>query len=201
MRVAKSLGGYRVANAKDTAAFEGLFQKHYDAVLTYALLRADRPTAEEAAAETFLVAWRRRDEMPNNPRGWLLAVTRRALADQWRRDRRTHSLRIRLASQPPAGELGTEDTVCGINGILSAFAKLVPQDQDLLSMIAWDGLTNCEVAEVLGCSKVLVGVRIHRARTRLRAELTKSEDFPSSPEDASIGSRSTISTGNNAPKG
>jgi RNA polymerase sigma-70 factor, ECF subfamily len=37
--------------------------------------------------------------------------------------------------------------------------------------VAWDGLTNAEIAVVLGCPRVVVGVRLHRARQRFRGAL------------------------------
>jgi predicted RNA polymerase sigma factor len=38
---------------------------------------ADLETAADAAGEAFLLAWRWWDEFPAQPRGWLMAVTRR----------------------------------------------------------------------------------------------------------------------------
>ena len=65
----------------DRERFERLFQAEYGAVLTYAASRADLDLAKDAAAQTFLVAWRRRKELPDPARAWLLGVTRRTLAD------------------------------------------------------------------------------------------------------------------------
>src|ERR1700687_3647261 len=59
------------------ARFERIFRDEYDAVLAYAVIRADVELAKDAAAQTFLVAWRRRDELPDPPRAWLFGVTRR----------------------------------------------------------------------------------------------------------------------------
>ena len=51
----------------EAARFEALFAHTYDRVLAYALARADVDTAKEVAAEVFLVAWRRRAELPAEP--------------------------------------------------------------------------------------------------------------------------------------
>lgn len=48
--------------------FVATFTDHYDAVLAYALARAPAEVAKDAAAEAFLVAWRRRSEVPPAPR-------------------------------------------------------------------------------------------------------------------------------------
>jgi RNA polymerase sigma-70 factor (ECF subfamily) len=41
-------------------------------VCRYLAARVPRDAVEDAAAETFLVAWRRLDELPAPPLGWLL---------------------------------------------------------------------------------------------------------------------------------
>jgi RNA polymerase sigma-70 factor (ECF subfamily) len=160
--------------------FEAIFEEHFDAVLAYAVARADLETAADAVAETFLVAWRRRGELPTQPRGWLLAVTRRTLADQRRARRRQESLAARLAVEPHVSAAG-EDPAAQIaerRAVLAALARLRPTDQELLRLVAWDGLSPDEVAVVVGRSRATVAVRLHRARRRLAMELAAAENEP-----------------------
>ncbi|MGK2851994.1 MAG: sigma factor [Candidatus Limnocylindrales bacterium] len=65
------------AHASPLARFDGLFRDHQRAVLAYAIRRT--PTladAEDAAAETFIVAWRKigtapaSDARPSQPAPW-----------------------------------------------------------------------------------------------------------------------------------
>ena len=51
--------------------FEALFRANYAAVRGYALRRARREEAQDVVAETFLVAWRRFDEVPVDALPWL----------------------------------------------------------------------------------------------------------------------------------
>jgi DNA-directed RNA polymerase specialized sigma24 family protein len=60
--------------------FEQVFDEYFRAVSAYALRRATYADAEEAVAETFLVAWHRLDEVPSDAKPWLLGVARRVLA-------------------------------------------------------------------------------------------------------------------------
>lgn len=153
--------------------FEATFRDHYQAVLAYALARADPDMAKDAAAGAFLVAWRRRGELPEQPLPWLLGVTRKILADQRRsRDRQT-SLARRLASEPEAAENAPDpaEEICDLGAADAALGTLRPADQELLRLVAWEGLTNAEIAVVLGCPRSLIGVRLHRARQRFRAAL------------------------------
>jgi RNA polymerase sigma-70 factor (ECF subfamily) len=61
--------------------FESLFRDHYAAVRGYALRRAPRDMAPDVVAETFLVAWRRLDDVPADALPWLYGVARRVLAN------------------------------------------------------------------------------------------------------------------------
>ena len=59
-------------------------------------------------------------------------------------------------------------------GIVAAFNRLRPDDQEILALVAVDGLSPKEIAQVLRCGATTVRVRLHRARTRFAREL-KSE--------------------------
>jgi RNA polymerase sigma-70 factor (ECF subfamily) len=48
------------------------------------LIRPTRDERFEGLAETFLVAWRRLDDVPDDPLPWLYRVARRVLANQRR---------------------------------------------------------------------------------------------------------------------
>jgi len=47
-----------------------------------------------------------------------------------------------------------------------ALCSLSEPDRELLLLVAWEGLTSAEAAEVLGISKVAARSRLHRARRR-----------------------------------
>ena len=55
--------------------FDRLFAAHFDAVRAYAW-RRDPATADDVAAETFLVAWRRLEDIPADSLPWLIGVAR-----------------------------------------------------------------------------------------------------------------------------
>src|SRR6266540_1230 len=69
--------------------FDVAFDSHYLMVLAFAIRRMEsRAEAEDVAAETFAVAWRRRDAMPDAPLPWLYAVALRVIANHRRSSRR-----------------------------------------------------------------------------------------------------------------
>ncbi len=160
--------------------FRECYRIHFDPVLAYALRRTDQPAdAGDVVAETFLVAWRRLDEMPGNAedRLWLFGVARRVLANHHRGDRRRQHLGERLrerlsrpGSADPAGPVADRLTV------LDALRRLGEPDREVLALSAWEGLEPREIAVVLDLSPQVVRTRLSRARARLRDLLGESGD-------------------------
>ena len=70
------------------ARFEALFAAHQRDILAYAMRRSGTITdAEDVAAKTFAIAWRKLAAIPEEPLPWLYATARRVLANQRRGDR------------------------------------------------------------------------------------------------------------------
>jgi RNA polymerase sigma-70 factor, ECF subfamily len=155
--------------------FEGLFSACYPRVLGYALRRTDdRTTAEDAASETFLIAWRRRPALPADALPWLLGVARKVLANQ----------RRAAGRRAPDGPLIPLDAVVDVDrqapvadlvadreAFAAAFRALSANDREVLALVSWDGLSASEAATVLGCKPATFHLRLHRARRRLLKEL------------------------------
>jgi RNA polymerase sigma-70 factor (ECF subfamily) len=158
----------------DRLRFEAAFRDHYAAILAFALRRtSDRGAAEDAAAETFAVAWRRRVTLPERPLPWLYAVALRVLANQRRGGERRRRLEERVAAEhavaPATSDPG--DALARRTAFAAAFARLEEDDREVLRLIAWEGLGPREAAGVLGCSYGAFRVRLHRARRRLGKQL------------------------------
>lgn len=154
--------------------FERCFRAHYADVLAFSIRRlADRAAAEDAAAETFAVAWRRRERIPDPALPWLYAVALRVISNQYRSGRRrrdldrrlTHEASGRPRSSDPAESLDRRDAFAG------AFAKLSEAEREVLRLVAWDGLSTRDAARVYGCSPGAFRVRLHRTRRKLAKHL------------------------------
>jgi len=162
-----------VSHTERTARFEALYDAHVRTVLRYALRRTDRDAAQDVVAETFLIAWRRLDQVPAETAPWLLAVARRSLANARRGDLRRSALVERLAGELAPGEQPAEPT----DPVLAhALAHLSDDDRELLCLIAWEGLGQQEAARVLGCTGAVLRLRLHRARKRLAAALERERN-------------------------
>ncbi len=53
------------------------------------------------------------------------------------------------------------------DAVIEAASRLSPQDREILSLAAWEGLPHRAIAQVLGCSIAAVDQRLHRAKQRL----------------------------------
>lgn len=159
-----------------TDRFQRIFDECYPLVVAYARRRTDHATADDVVAETFLVAWRRLDDVPaDRPLPWLYGVARRTLANQRRgRDRRERlTARLWVVEERISGE---EDVAH--DALLVALSKLPPRDQEVLRLAAWEQLPVSEIAAVLGCSVNAAALRLSRARRRLRSSLDRSSPVP-----------------------
>lgn len=127
--------------------FEALFRENYAAVRAHALRRAPRDVAEDAVAETFLVAWRRLDDVPVDALPWLSGVARRVLSNQRRSACRHAALERRLAETVPAAGQGDPGERAGAAEILrAALARLSDRDREALMLVAWHGLSGARAA-------------------------------------------------------
>jgi RNA polymerase sigma-70 factor, ECF subfamily len=168
-------------------AISRLYERHAPAIHRYALRRSDADTAEEVTAQVFLVAWRRREDLPGEPLPWLYGVARRALADQRRGASRRVRLRDRLQGEAAGGKAGM--TAAGAwpgaepraqpgteldlpdRGLARALGGLSETDREALLLRYWEDLEPAQIARAMGCSRATAAVRLHRARTRLRGAL------------------------------
>jgi RNA polymerase sigma factor (sigma-70 family) len=169
--------------------FEELYHSAGTAVLGFALRRCgSRDDALDVTAETFLVAWRRREEMPPGPddaRAWLFGVARWCLANLARGDRRSHRLGRRLAETMPIDSLpdparvheGRADT----RQVRQALDALSADDRELVTLTAWEGLSPAQAGAVLGLTPGAARTRLHRARLRLRASLSPDSSDTQEP--------------------
>jgi RNA polymerase sigma-70 factor (ECF subfamily) len=154
--------------------FETAYRELYEPICGYALRRVREPEdAAEVIAETFATLWRRFDRCPQGAelRPWLFGVARRVIANQRRGERRRTALGERLAANVAPAPVQQEEPPSELS---RAFASLSDSDRELLSLVAWEGLTPKELSVALETSTAVVRLRLHRARKRLREALPQT---------------------------
>ena len=162
-----------MANVADRETrFRRVCEAHTAAVLAYALRRTSREDAADVVAETFLVLWRRLDDVDEpSVLPWLYAVARRVLLAQRRTTQRQHAIAERVASSAT----GTLEVSSGSSRLLEALAGLREKEREVLMLAAWEELSSTDAARVLGCSATAYRIRLHRARRRLHELLDQPE--------------------------
>ena len=157
------------------ARFRTVFEATYSPVRRYVHRRGvTGGWADDVVAETFLVVWRRLDDVPvDDPLPWVLAVARNVWLNHQRRERRYGAVVRRLPVPLPAPAPEEPDDPEDVRVVRRALAALDPVDQEILRLVAWEGLRPTQAAQVLGCSPVAARVRLHRARQRVSRELAK----------------------------
>ena len=155
--------------------FQRLYQANFRPVQAYAVNRLGTPDdVPDVVAEVFTTAWRRLADVPPPPgdRLWLYGTARRVIARRHRSASRLRNLVGRLAAeryptaqQPASGQDPARDRV------LAAVGELKPADREALLLVHWEQLSYAEAAQVLGCSANAVGIRVHKAKARLRTLL------------------------------
>jgi RNA polymerase sigma-70 factor (ECF subfamily) len=164
----------------DRSRFEDLYRETVRRLFAYVLTRTHRDNASDVVSSTYLVAWRRFEDVPADALPWLIGVARRVLADQRRSEARQRAVGQRLGEEPsPAWDLGSGvvESLALRSSIRDALARMRPEDRDIVILAAWHGFGTEQLAVSLGCSKSLASVRLHRARRRFARHM-KAQDDP-----------------------
>lgn len=159
--------------------FEGLFRANSRPILAYALRRVAQPEdAADALSEVMLIAWRRLDEVPpgHEARLWLFGVAQRVLANQSRSSDRRIRLGERLRQTVAETFARDHAAVHESQQVIRAALRRLPDtDREILLLVTWEGLEPSEAAQVMSITPSTARTRLHRARARLRTELTEEE--------------------------
>ncbi len=153
-------------------AFDRLYRSSRDDVYAYvASVVRDAAAAEDVTASAFERAYRKRsrfDPSRGEPRAWLFGIARNAALDELRRRGRQAELAAEpadLAAAPtPEGAEASERRLI----VSTALSALEPRERELIALKFFAGLTNAEIAAVVGTGESNAGTRLHRAMTKLR---------------------------------
>jgi RNA polymerase sigma-70 factor, ECF subfamily len=151
-----------------------LVRSHHRQVLAYARRRLnDWQAAEDLAAETFAIAWRRLRDVPDQPLPWLYRVAHGLLLNEYRRVARRRDAEARAGAGPVPRGRDPGVQVPEADHVVRALYSLGERDRELLMLVGWEGLSVAEAASVLAAPAPVVSVRLHRARRRLAQRLAE----------------------------
>ncbi|MEV4481390.1 sigma-70 family RNA polymerase sigma factor [Micromonospora coxensis] len=153
------------------ARFTQLYGATYADLLRFVQRRVHPTHAEDVAADAFLVAWRRLDDLPDDTgdaRAWLFGIARGVILNTVRGASRQRALRIRLAEAPTAAAHLDTDMIAHQVDLAHAWRRLSDVHQEALALSVFDGLTAPQAARVLDISSVAFRLRLSKARRALR---------------------------------
>jgi RNA polymerase sigma factor (sigma-70 family) len=149
-----------------------MYQEHRLPVLAYCMRRAKSVDAADACAETFLVAWRRLDDIPPPPATlpYLYGIASRVLSNHLRAMHRQSRLDAKLRNlgvAPPVDPAALVVQSARDQEVVAAVRKLKPKDREIVMLHAWEDLPRDLIAEMTGMTRAAIDQRIHRSYQRL----------------------------------
>jgi RNA polymerase sigma-70 factor (ECF subfamily) len=165
-----------VTTSEHHSRFEALYEAHRLAVLAYCARRTRSSDAADACAETFLVAWRRIDDLPPPPETlpYLYGIARRVLSNQLRALHRRSRLDAKLHGlgvTPPLDPLTLVVQGARNREVVAAVRRLRPKDREIVMLHTWEDLPRDVIAEMMGMTRPAIDQRIHRSYRRLARSL------------------------------
>ncbi|MEV4345007.1 RNA polymerase sigma factor [Actinoplanes sp. NPDC049596] len=148
--------------------FRSLHAASYTDLLRFVKRRIPDDDADDVVSATYLIAWQRFRELPDDVRPWLFGIARNLLANQARKRLRRSAVDVRMVATAEA------DRSPGIDArvdLVRAWWAVSAADREVLALVAFDELTDVQAAAVLGCRPATFRMRLNRARKRLRAAM------------------------------
>lgn len=153
-------------------AFDRLYRECRDDLFAYvAGLLRDRSAAEDVTAQAFERAYRKRsgfDPRRGNGRAWLFGIARNAALDELRRRRRMAELVTDPADDEAADPHESAEASLRRTALREAMRHLDTRERELVALKFFAGLSNSEIAAVLGIGESNAGTRLHRTLAKLR---------------------------------
>jgi len=166
---------------REPTAFEPIFDRHFGAVHRYLHRRAGRDLADELAAETFALAFARREKCraSGSVLPWLYGIATNLLHRQRRAERRQLHAYSRSGSDRWVAYEDEADARVDSSALdarlAGALAAMRPRERDALLLYALADLSYEEIALALDVPVGTVRTWLHRARLAAQRELAAAE--------------------------
>jgi RNA polymerase sigma factor (sigma-70 family) len=166
---------------REPELFDAFYREHLEDVQRFVARRiGDRERAADLTAEVFIAAIESAERFRGKaaPRTWLFGIARLVIAGDARTrgresDREERFGAAALIDEVDAARMDARlDAAAESRRLYAAMAKIPDGERAVLELVAIDELSVAEAAAALGVRAVTARVRLHRARRRLRDELT-----------------------------
>jgi RNA polymerase sigma factor (sigma-70 family) len=175
---------------REPEGFAAVFHRYYAPIHGFASQRLGPALADDVAAETFLIAFDRRERYDlsrTDARPWLYGIASNLISRHHRAEVRQYRALARTGTGQTITESHADRVVTRLDAeahrgpLMAALAKISDGDRDVLLLVAWAELTSEEAGEALGIPAGTARSRLHRARKKLRAAMGRTG--PTTEED------------------
>ncbi len=173
---------WRQLSPEDSDSLEGLFQRHHNRVFQTAYrVTGSAADAEDVLQTVFLRVARGQESVATaeNPEAYFARAAINASLDLLRGRRRSQAISIEdvenrasLAAFVSRNDPAKHQEDRELRELLmEALSRLGPTAAQMFALRYFEGFGNSEIAKVMKTSSLVVGVTLHRARSRLRKEI------------------------------
>jgi RNA polymerase sigma-70 factor (ECF subfamily) len=169
---------------ENAAAFEDLYNHYLPKIYGFLLNRTgQKELAEDLTSEVFARALANLTRYDDRGlfSAWLFRIARNSLIDWSRKKKEILTDTVESFLPPPAasGQKAVSNLELGEKKALirQTMKRLPEKYQTVLSLKFFEELTNDEIAEIVGCGKGAVAVRVHRALRLMKKHLLGSPEF------------------------
>ncbi|HEY3323117.1 MAG TPA: sigma-70 family RNA polymerase sigma factor [Planctomycetota bacterium] len=166
-----------------------LVDEYFSRLHAYVRMRVPAQDCDDVVAEILLRAIQRREQLRGEAAPWLFAIARSQVAEHYRKKEPAMRLEDTSTSSDPPASVPLAPCGRGVRGE-GAGAEATPLEQlekaefcarlqrqiavlpeierDVIALKFTDGLSNTQIAELLGITPNHLGVLLHRALTKLK---------------------------------
>ncbi|BDQ00065.1 sigma-70 family RNA polymerase sigma factor [Aquiluna sp. KACHI24] len=150
--------------------FNALFRAHMPEVSRFLARRVELEEAEELAAELFSIAWGKRGSIPQGYElPWLYKTARYLISNH--RKKASNRARIEQLMSRPEAAPSAESIALADTELSDAWGKLQVLERELISLWAFEGLSNKQIGLALEISENAAAIRLTRAKQKLKTLL------------------------------
>ena len=169
----------RNSSIASPASFRALYERNRLPVFRYvfALTGGSQDDAEDLTAETFLRAWKARQQFQgesDSAIGWLIGIAKRLVIDDYRRTARaTRNLPTDPDTESTPEQIAIDDEQEKI--LFRLVASLPDEQREIVVLRHMLGWRVNDIAKHMGVSENKISVSLHRTLSKLREKWTEMD--------------------------
>ncbi len=173
------------AAQQDPDQFVHLYDKYFDQIYRYIYRRVsgNRETAHDIASQTFLDAFShlKNFKWQGFPfSSWLYKIAHNNVIKWYRKDGKQYYVPIEEAysvSDKNPNQKQQLNAQLDSDLIKQILSKLEDDEQEIIRLKFFEGVSNIEIAEIMGLSITNIGVKVFRALKKAKGYLPTKDDF------------------------